>query len=331
MTEAMETRSPAGDSAENLKAQVDLGNLAAFDPTYHLSSQSSEREALKRECLQKATELIQAVANELFVLAAVEDRDGPLVTLPKPTTKLPREKHFPRPKPPTKWEEFAKMKGIKKRKKGKQVFDEQTGTWKRRFGYDRVNDDKDVAIIDAKLTDEPGEDPFSKRKAEKKTRVEKQEKNRLKNLTKAMKADALPSHIQLSATSLPITGTQKDLPKKASKKEIENVAGMAASSTASIGKFDKKLPGEKPPKHPGKYRKFLPVVEGKGIGAQEKQQTDKILNKLLSRDASEILDVNKAVKVYNLQGEKKNRRDKFSSSGKMKAKNKPMKKTSKKN
>lgn len=39
---------------------------------------------------------------------------------------------------------------------------------------------------------EPGEDPFSKRKVEKKQRVEKQEKNRLKNLKNALKVDALP-------------------------------------------------------------------------------------------------------------------------------------------
>lgn len=43
--------------------------------------------------------------------------------------------------------------GIKKRKKDKIVYDEQTGTWKRRHGYDRVNDDQDIPIIDAKMTD----------------------------------------------------------------------------------------------------------------------------------------------------------------------------------
>lgn len=64
----------------------------------------------------------------------------------------------------------------------------------------------------------------------------------------------LCSHIQLAATSLPITGT-KSIPKKVSKDELQNVAGMAATATASGGKFDKKLPGEKPPKHEKKFRK----------------------------------------------------------------------------
>lgn len=62
------------------------------------------------------------------------------------------------------------------------------------------------------------------------------------------------SHVQLAATALPITGTQT-APRKVSKDELQNVAGMAATSTASGGKFDKKLAGEKPPKHDKKYRK----------------------------------------------------------------------------
>jgi len=63
------------------------------------------------------------------------------------------------------------------------------------------------------------------------------------------------SHIQLAAKSLPITGTKADLPKKIRKEDLENVAGMG-SATASGGKFEK-LPGEKPPKHPGKHRKVF--------------------------------------------------------------------------
>ncbi|KAI8549665.1 hypothetical protein RHMOL_Rhmol06G0042600 [Rhododendron molle] len=68
--------------------------------------------------------------------------------------------------------------------------------------------------------------------------------------------DEEKDNIQLAATALPITGTQV-APRKASKNELENVAGMAATSTASGGKFDKKLAGEKSPKHEGKYRKQM--------------------------------------------------------------------------
>ncbi|TYI79383.1 hypothetical protein E1A91_D05G018900v1 [Gossypium mustelinum] len=312
--------------------QVDMGNLLAFNPFHNFPSLPTSRDELVKECIQEGTKLVQAIADSIFNLPSTEDADGPLVKLPTPTTKLPREKHLPKPKPPTKWEEFAKKKGIKKRKKDKVVWDEQTGTWKRRFGYDRVNDDKDIPIIEAKMTDEPGVDPFAKRQDDKKKRVEKQEKNHLQNLKQAAKIGALPSHVQLAATSLPITGTQAP-PKKVSKDELGNVAGMAATSTASGGKFDRKLPGEKPPKKQGKHRKFLPVVEGSGIGSREKEQTENVLNKLISKHSHEILYVDKAVTMYNVKKEKKarNKRNQEGKSSSATNKLKPKKQLHKKN
>ncbi|KAI4979447.1 hypothetical protein ZWY2020_016200 [Hordeum vulgare] len=323
----------ASASAAATNFEVDLGHLMAYDPSHHLDAAASSRSELRGECLRKATELAQAVANALFSLPATEGRDGPVVRLPPPTNRLPREKHLPRPQPPTKWEQFAKSKGIIKHKKNKRAWDEQTNSWKRTYGYDRVNDDRDVPIIEAKLTDEPGVDPFAQRKEEKKSRVDKQEKNRLGNLKNAAKVGALPSHIQLAATSVPITGTKADLPRKAKKEDLENVAGMASAATASGGKFDKKLPGEKPLKKAGKNRKFLPVVEGKGMGNLEKQQNEKILNSLLAKNFEEPLDVSKAITMYKVKKDNKRRKDKQSSSSgsnKLKPQKKIHKKSSKK-
>ncbi|XP_044952042.1 ribosome biogenesis regulatory protein homolog [Hordeum vulgare subsp. vulgare] len=323
----------ASASAAATNFEVDLGHLMAYDPSHHLAAAASSRSELRGECLRKATELAQAVANALFSLPATEGRDGPVVRLPPPTNRLPREKHLPRPQPPTKWEQFAKSKGIIKHKKNKRAWDEQTNSWKRTYGYDRVNDDRDVPIIEAKLTDEPGVDPFAQRKEEKKSRVDKQEKNRLGNLKNAAKVGALPSHIQLAATSVPITGTKADLPRKAKKEDLENVAGMASAATASGGKFDKKLPGEKPLKKAGKNRKFLPVVEGKGMGNLEKQQNEKILNSLLAKNFEEPLDVSKAITMYKVKKDNKRRKDKQSSSSgsnKLKPQKKIHKKSSKK-
>ncbi|PKI79561.1 ribosome biogenesis regulatory protein homolog [Punica granatum] len=308
---------------------VDLGHLMAFDPTHQFSSLPSSREELVESCLQKGRELVQAVANALFSLPSTEDLDGPIVKLPPPTTKLPREKHLPKPKPPTKWETFAKMKGIKKHKKDKVVWDEQTSAWKRRYGYDRVNDDQDIPIIEAKSTDEPGEDPFAKRRADKRKRVDKQEKNRVQNLKEAAKFGALPSHVQLAATALPITGTQA-APKKVSKNELGDVAGIAATATASGGKFDKKLEGEKKPKHDHKHRKFLPVAEGKGLGSKEKEQTDRVLNKLISKNSHEILNIDKAITMYNVKKEKKRRNQRGDSATSTSSKLKPKKNLQKK-
>ncbi|KAH6797676.1 ribosome biogenesis regulatory protein family protein [Perilla frutescens var. hirtella] len=315
---------------EEAQYEVDLGNLMAFDNHHQFASPPTSREEVVKEAIEQGTKLVQAVADALFNLPSTQDPDGPLVRLPAPTTRLPREKPLPKPRPPTKWEMFAQSKGVQKRNKEKMVFDEQTGTWKRRHGYDRVNDDNDVPIIEAKATDEPGTDPFAERRKEKKGRVEKQEKNRLHNLKQAQKAGALPSHIQLAATALPIRGTQEK-PKKVSKDELQNVAGMAAVATASGGKFDKKLPGEKPLKHEKKYKKYLPAVEGSGMGAMEKQQTEKVLNKLVSKNSHEILNVQKAVNMYNVKKEKRQRKQggNSSTSGKLKGNRKPFKKTSK--
>ncbi|KAL3838534.1 hypothetical protein ACJIZ3_023125 [Penstemon smallii] len=312
--------------------EVDLGNLMAFDPHHRFVSPPSSREELSKASIEHGTKLVQAIADVLFSLPSREDQDGPIVTLPAPTTKLPRAKPLPKPRPPTNWEVFAQKKGIQKRKKEKLVFDDNTESWKRRHGYDRVNDDNDIPIIEAKATDEPGTDPFAERRKEKKGRVDKQEKNRLHNLKQAAKVGALPSHIQLAATALPITGTQS-MPKKISKDELQNVAGMAATATASGGKFDKKLPGEKPPKHEKKYRKFLPAVEGSGMGSMERQQTEKVLNKLISKDSHEILNVEKAVNMYNVKSDKRQQKKqggKSSSSSRLKPDKKSFKKSSNK-
>ncbi|KAH0887026.1 hypothetical protein HID58_063122, partial [Brassica napus] len=295
--------------------QIDVGNLLAFNPNHRFSSAPSSREELVKECVTEGTKLVQAIADTLFNLPSTETNDGPLVQLPPPTTKLPREKHLPRPKPPTKWEEFALKKGIQKRKKDKIVYDETTDKFKRRHGYDRVNDDNDIPIIEAKASDEPGEDPFAKRLDDKKKRVGKQEKNRLENLKTAAKAGALPSHVQLAVTGLPISGT-KTQPKKIGKEALGDVAGLAATSTASGGKFDKKLPGEKPPKKQGKHHKYLPVVPRYGWVDEEKEQTNKVLGKLLSKHSHEILNVGKAINMYNDKKEKK----KSGRSDKLKAK-----------
>ncbi|KAL8129580.1 hypothetical protein V2J09_018735 [Rumex salicifolius] len=313
---------------EEKEYQIDLGNLMVFNSTHHFQSVPSSREELVKECIKEGTILAQELANRLFNLPAEETADGPIIKLPPPTTRLPREKHLPRPKPPTKWEAFAQKKGISNQKREKRVWDQQTHSWKRRFGYDRVNDDKDVPIIEAKMTDEPGVDPFAKRREEKKDRVAKQERNRVKNLKEALKVGALPSHIQLAATSLPITGTQA-APKRLSKTELAEVAGTAAMSTASGGKFDKKLPGEKPQKSKGKHRKFLPVAEGKGMGSLEKQQTEKILNKLISKNSHEIVDVKKAVNKLKVQTESKGGK-KDNSTSKLKPKKNSFKKSAKK-
>ena len=49
-------------------------------------------------------------------------------------TKIPREKPIPK-KQETKWEAFARCKGIKKHKKERMVYDKEAKEWRPRWGY----------------------------------------------------------------------------------------------------------------------------------------------------------------------------------------------------
>ena len=103
--------------------------------------------------LEVARAITQSLANKLFSLSAEPVRGGRLARLPPPVTMLPREKPLPKQKPMTKWQKFAQEKGITKRKRSKTEYDELSGEWKRRHGYERANDEADMPIIEAKATD----------------------------------------------------------------------------------------------------------------------------------------------------------------------------------
>lgn len=283
--------------------ELDLGNLlvAHYRDPVTLSNGTAMSEAERDvEYVEQGRNLVQVLVDRLFNMPSTVDKTGRLVTLPKPSFQLPREKPLPKPRPMTKWEAFAQTKGIKKRKRSKLEFDEGKEEWRRRHGYKRVNDENDIPIIEAKAGDEPGEDPFLKLRESKKERVAKQDKNQLENLKRAAKQGgkgALPSTLQLAATSLAVTGG-KQPGQKLSKNDLGDAAGLASTATASIGKFDKKLPGEKPAKKLGKHRKFLPVVDGQG---KEKELITNVMKKVLAENDFSGLDVNKAVRAHNVE------------------------------
>ena len=81
-----------------------------------------------------------------------------LLKLPKPLPKslLPRQRPVPKPKPETRWERFAKEKGIEKKKRGRMVWDEAHKDWRPRWGYGRANDETKDWIIEHK-GDGPGD------------------------------------------------------------------------------------------------------------------------------------------------------------------------------
>ncbi|KAI5866555.1 ribosomal biogenesis regulatory protein [Durotheca rogersii] len=106
-----------------------------------LSPASARREALLAAVARDGA---QALVNQLLTtvpLAAT--RDGVLLSLPAPSTPLPREKRLPPPKEPTKWERFAARKGIRpqtrEQRRAKALrYNEAAGRWERTWGYDRA-------------------------------------------------------------------------------------------------------------------------------------------------------------------------------------------------
>jgi len=66
----------------------------------------------------------QLLLNKIWTLPFERVDDVVIAKLPAPTFILPREKPVPKPKALTKWQTYAKDKGIVKRKKTKLVWDE---------------------------------------------------------------------------------------------------------------------------------------------------------------------------------------------------------------
>jgi regulator of ribosome biosynthesis len=81
----------------------------------------------------------QALINGLFDLPIRKSGDGPLAMLPPIETPLPRAKPLPKPKAPTKWEQFAAAKGIQKTRREKKVWDEEKQEWGQRWGRGAKN------------------------------------------------------------------------------------------------------------------------------------------------------------------------------------------------
>ncbi|QSL64083.1 hypothetical protein MERGE_000238 [Pneumocystis wakefieldiae] len=84
---------------------------------------------------------IQILLNKIFSLPRIITLNGSFIELPEPIISLPREKHIPKQKPETKWEKFARAKGIKSKSKidGKMTYDKNKKKWIPKWGYKGKN------------------------------------------------------------------------------------------------------------------------------------------------------------------------------------------------
>ncbi|MGH0169094.1 UNVERIFIED_CONTAM: hypothetical protein FKN15_056006 [Acipenser sinensis] len=311
------------DEAEKLKSisvhkelelEFDTGNLFAFDKN-PLDTREFKKQNKDEFLRSLARDNTQLLINELWKLPTERVEEVIVAKLPEPTTRLPREKPVPKPRPSTKWEEFAKLKGIQKKKKTNLVWDDVHKEWKRRWGYKRANDDTKEWLIEVPETADPNEDQFSKRIKAKKERVAKNELNRLRNIARGQK-------IKVPGVGLAPTDQQ-------SKTELGKAIHVAKHSTASVGKFQGNLPKEKAPKNMGKKRQFQPLI---GDFSVEKQKQLDMLNIMDSKKPR--IDITKAVNKQMREEDrqsgfqkrkspgKKGRKGNFSGKGKAKGKGK---------
>ncbi|KAE9971362.1 hypothetical protein EG328_005723 [Venturia inaequalis] len=114
----------------------DLGNLLCNDENPLPNNPSNDQiDEAARDCAQ-------ALINQLLSTCPITSTTaGVHITLPAPSTPLPREKPIPAKKEPTTWEKFAAKKGITKKKgtEGNKTYDEDTGEWVNKWGFGGVN------------------------------------------------------------------------------------------------------------------------------------------------------------------------------------------------
>ncbi|XP_046856169.1 ribosome biogenesis regulatory protein homolog [Xenia sp. Carnegie-2017] len=166
-----------------IQPQFDVRNLLLTDINIvEKSSFKNKKDEILRD---NARDNTQFLLNCIWKLPVEKCDNVVLVQLPEATTVLPREKQIPKPKPLTKWQEFAKKKGYRKR--GKMVWDASTKSWQPRWGFKRAKDDTKEWLIEVPANANPYEDQFLKREKDKKERVAKNEYQCLRNMSRSQK------------------------------------------------------------------------------------------------------------------------------------------------
>mmetsp|Transcript_29847 Transcript_29847/g.58467 ORF Transcript_29847/g.58467 Transcript_29847/m.58467 type:complete len:325 (-) Transcript_29847:443-1417(-) len=272
--------------ADTDTVKCDTGNLTIYDEEALVFDGDVET------CLREfATERVEELLKELFDQPAdppAAGIPGRVVSLPTPATLVPREKPVPKPKPLTKWEKFAKEKGIQKKKKSRMVFDEEKEEYRPRFGYKRANDESDVWAIPASSKDQKGEDPWTRMEREKKERIKKNKDQQLGNIKRGLVetqgANRIEGAIDLAAAAKASKADNKSKAESKRKKKhhVDVAISVAQRSTASQGIFDKKRVGE-PNQRPLDRQGVNTAREHK----DEKKASMDVLNRLMGAGPKE--------------------------------------------
>ncbi|KAL1497691.1 hypothetical protein ABEB36_008609 [Hypothenemus hampei] len=222
---------------KHLELEYDLGTLLAVDPNdFNIDLYSKNP---NEYFLNLARDNTQLLLNKLWELPTERVEEAVMVKLPPPKTALPRMKPVPKPRPLTKWQKFAKEKGIQKKKKPKLSWDDQLKKWVPLYGFKKAKAEKEKNwVLEVPQNADPNEDQFNKKLVAKTENVSKNDLQRLRNIAKNKNI------------KVPRFGTSN--PEVSSAKDLKAAITIAKASTASLGKFQDKLHKE---------------VEAKGVSA----------------------------------------------------------------
>lgn len=167
---------------------LDIGNLTAHDKEdITLPKAGPQRDSFFKKLAQDD---VQAMLNKLYSLDTEVVDGEKVIRLPEPSTILPRARPVPKPKQPTKWERFAREKGIKSKSSNnreKLNYDETTDKWVPRYGYNKVkNDNERDWVIEIPDQADPNVDYFAKKQEDKKERIAKNKFQQLRNKAAAL-------------------------------------------------------------------------------------------------------------------------------------------------
>ncbi|XP_015109846.1 ribosome biogenesis regulatory protein homolog [Diachasma alloeum] len=259
---------------------IDEGTLLASD---YNAFDNEQLRSNKEEFLKALTrDNAQLLLNKIWALPTERVDEVIIAKLPKPTYIVPRARVVPKPKALTKWQQFAKEKGIRSKKKGnsKLKWDEELNKWIPTFGYKRAaaQEQKDW-LVEVGPDNTPKADPRETASNAKQERMAKNELQRLRNLAKA-------KNVKIPRVGLP---TNEQF---ASAKQLATATTVARVSTASVGKFQNKLPKEKDSRD--QVAKEVPGMKKKRKApplniAEEKRRNTDLVSEIVNRKNSKGL------------------------------------------
>jgi len=207
---------------EQTNLTFDLGILTLFDSNPLKYKCEFSNQNFPKQLEEQSIHNIKKMVHALYALKVQKDQKLEAIPdehqvidfsqsqydihLPQVKTVFPRHKKIPEQKALTKWERFAKEKGIQKTKRSRMVFDEITKTWVPRWGpgsIKKIQESTDI-IRDVKPGENPNEDPFEKKAKTKQLQKEKQKYNELRNKMDAkglLKKDDAPINGKRQNTS----------------------------------------------------------------------------------------------------------------------------------